>query len=183
MSELVEPKLIHMDASERTRPARLAGIGMRILTWDLPLLRAIGSWAVLRGLGLPRETVVTAGFRSYGGQVRCGTGCSLGDTVFFDYAPVRIGSGVNFSFRNAVITSTHDPENWGKILVAPVEIGDDVWITSNVTILQGVRIGSRSVIGAGSVVTRDIPPGVLAAGNPCRPIRTIVRDQKRRGTT
>jgi maltose O-acetyltransferase len=55
----------------------------------------------------------------------------------------------------------------------PVEIGSDVWIGGGAIILPGVRIGSRTVVGAGSVVTRDIPEGVLAAGNPCRVIREI----------
>ena len=52
-------------------------------------------------------------------------------------------------------------------------IGDNVWITSNVTILPGVCIGSNTVIGAGSVVTNDIPSGVFAAGNPCKVIKSI----------
>jgi maltose O-acetyltransferase len=55
----------------------------------------------------------------------------------------------------------------------PIEIGSDVWVGGGALILPGVRIGSRSVIGAGSVVTRDIPEGVFAAGNPCRVIREI----------
>ena len=62
----------------------------------------------------------------------------------------------------------HDFE-YGK----PIKIGNDVWIASNVTVCGGVTIGDRSVIGAGSVVTKDIPSGVLAAGNPCRVIREI----------
>ena len=60
-------------------------------------------------------------------------------------------------------------EEFGK----PVEIGADVWVGGGAVILPGVRIGSRAVIGAGSVVTRDIPEGVLAVGNPCRVVRTI----------
>jgi maltose O-acetyltransferase len=60
-------------------------------------------------------------------------------------------------------------EEFGK----PIEIGSDVWIGGGAIILAGVRIGSRSVIGAGSVVTRDVPEGTFAAGNPCRIIRTI----------
>jgi maltose O-acetyltransferase len=55
----------------------------------------------------------------------------------------------------------------------PVEIGSDVWVGGGAIILPGVRIGSRSVIGAGSVVSRDIPEGVLAVGNPCRVIRYL----------
>jgi maltose O-acetyltransferase len=54
-----------------------------------------------------------------------------------------------------------------------VEIGDDVWVGGGAIILPGVRIGSRAVIGAGSVVTRDVPEQTFAAGNPCRVIRDI----------
>lgn len=60
-------------------------------------------------------------------------------------------------------------EEFGKA----VEIGPDVWVGGGAIILPGVRIGSRAVIGAGSVVTRDVPEGVFAAGNPCRVIREI----------
>src|SRR5216684_4075868 len=55
----------------------------------------------------------------------------------------------------------------------PIEIGSDVWVGGGAIICPGVTIGSKSVIGAGSVVTRDIPDGVFAAGNPCRVIREI----------
>jgi len=66
-------------------------------------------------------------------------------------------------------------QEYGK----PIEIGADVWVGGGALILPGVRIGSRSVIGAGSVVTRDIPDGVLAAGNPCRVIRTITDGERK----
>ena len=55
----------------------------------------------------------------------------------------------------------------------PIEVGSDVWVGGGAILCPGVTIGSRAVIGAGSVVTRDIPDGVFAAGNPCRVIRTI----------
>jgi len=57
-------------------------------------------------------------------------------------------------------------------------IGNNVWIGANVTILPGVTIGDDTVIGAGSVVNRDIPSGVVAAGNPCRAIRKITEADK-----
>ena len=60
-------------------------------------------------------------------------------------------------------------EEFGK----PVEIGSDAWVGGGAIILPGVRIGSRTVIGAGSVVTRDVPDDVFAAGNPCRVMRAI----------
>ena len=60
-------------------------------------------------------------------------------------------------------------EEFGK----PIAIGSDVWVGGGAIILAGVRIGSRSVIGAGSVVTRDIPGAVFAAGNPCTVIREL----------
>jgi maltose O-acetyltransferase len=60
-------------------------------------------------------------------------------------------------------------EEYGK----PIDIGSDVWIGGGALILPGVRIGDRAVIGAGSVVTRDVPDGVFAAGNPCRVIKPI----------
>ena len=55
----------------------------------------------------------------------------------------------------------------------PVDIGSDVWIGGGAIILPSVRIGDRAVIGAGSVVTRDVPEGAFAAGNPCRVIRSV----------
>jgi len=112
-----------------------------------------------------------------------GSNIELGERVFFnfncvvlDVCPVRIGSYTLFGPAVQIYTPMH-PFNaelrrrveYGK----PVEIGDDVWVGGGAIILPGVRIGSRAVIGAGSVVTRDVPEGVFAAGNPCRVIREI----------
>jgi maltose O-acetyltransferase len=58
-------------------------------------------------------------------------------------------------------------------LAKPIEFGADVWVGGGAILCPGVTIGSRVVIGAGSVVTRDIPEGVFAAGNPCRVIRVL----------
>jgi len=107
----------------------------------------------------------------------------LGQRVFFnfncvvlDVCPVRIGDFTLFGPNVQIYTALHPLDaptrrtlEYGK----PVEIGSDVWVGGGAIICPGVRIGSRSVIGAGSVVTRDVPNGVLAVGNPCRVIREL----------
>ena len=110
-----------------------------------------------------------------------GSNIELGDRVFFnfncvvlDVCPVRIGSFTLFGPAVQILTPMHPlnaEQRRGAEFGKPVEIGSDVWVGGGAIILPGVRIGSRAVIGAGSVVTRDIPPGVFAAGNPCRVVR------------
>ena len=112
-----------------------------------------------------------------------GSNIELGERVFFnfncvvlDVCPVRIGSFTLFGPAVQIYTALHPldaerrrREEYGR----PVEIGSDVWVGGGAIVLPGVRIGSRAVIGAGSVETRDVPDGVFAAGNPCRAIRDI----------
>lgn len=112
-----------------------------------------------------------------------GANITLGERVFFnfncvvlDVCPVRIGSFTLFGPAVQIYTPMHPfnaelrrREEFGR----PVEIGSDVWIGGGAIILPGVRIGSQAVIGAGSVVSRDVPERVFAAGNPCRVIREI----------
>jgi maltose O-acetyltransferase len=124
-------------------------------------------------VGLPECVTFQPGFRCMAGRLEFSGHASLSDTLFVDYAPIRIGENVGFSFRNMVLTSTHNREDFSEVIASPIVIGDDVWITTNVTILGGVTIGRGSIIGAGSVVTKDIPPNSLAAGNPCKVIRTL----------
>ena len=107
-----------------------------------------------------------------------------GEKVFFnfncillDVAPITIGSRVLFGPNVQVYTATH-PVDYrerasGLEFAKPITIGDDVWIGGSVVICPGVTIGNRSIIGAGSVVTKDIPADVIAAGNPCRVIRPV----------
>lgn len=112
-----------------------------------------------------------------------GLNIELGERVFFnfncvvlDVCRVRVGSYTLFGPAVQIYTATH-PLNAAlrrsRELARPVSIGADVWVGGGAIILPGVTIGSRSVIGAGSVVTRDVPDDVFAAGNPCRVIREI----------
>ena len=112
-----------------------------------------------------------------------GTNIELGERVYFnfncvvlDVCPVRVGDFTLFGPAVQILTPMHPfnaamrrRQEYGR----PVVIGTDVWVGGGALILAGVSVGSRAVIGAGSVVTRDIPEGVLAAGNPCRVIREI----------
>ena len=113
-----------------------------------------------------------------------GYNIKLGDKVFFnfncvvlDVTYVTIGSRTLFGPNVQIYTATH-PINHkerasGLEYAKPITIGEDVWVGGSAVICPGVTIGDRSVIGAGSVVTKDIPADVFAAGNPCRVIRTL----------
>ncbi|KAK4940982.1 hypothetical protein LTR10_019026 [Elasticomyces elasticus] len=116
----------------------------------------------------------------YGFNIIIGEGSQLNfNSTFVDTCPIRIGArtlvGPNCSFYSgthpldpAVRNGTEGPE-----LGKPITIGDDCWFGGNVIVLPGVTIGKGCTIGAGSVVTKDVPPFHVAAGNPARILRKI----------
>jgi maltose O-acetyltransferase len=120
-----------------------------------------------------------------------GANIELGERVFFnfncvvlDVCAVRIGAYSLFGPAVQIYTPLHPldaalrrKQEYGK----PVVIGSDVWVGGGAIILPGITIGDRAVIGAGSVVTRDVPAGVFAAGNPCRVIRELAGEDDRGG--
>ena len=102
--------------------------------------------------------------------------------VMLDVAKITIGSNVMFGPNVSIYTAGHpihpDSRNSGYEYGIAVTIGDNVWIGGNCVILPGVNVGNDVVIGAGSVVTKDIPDRVCAAGNPCRVIREITEEDR-----
>ena len=102
--------------------------------------------------------------------------------TILDVAKVKIGDNCQFASNVAVYTAGHPihpvSRNSQYEYGISVTIGDNVWIGGNSVIVPGVHIGSNTVIGAGSVVTKDIPDWVIAAGNPCRVIRKITEEDK-----
>lgn len=115
----------------------------------------------------------------YGIYTNIGARCFINyDAVLLDCAPITIGDHVFIGPRCQLLTALHpvddvEARRAGWESAAPISIGDNVWLGGGVIVCPGVTIGADTVVGAGAVVTRDIPAGVLAAGNPCRVIRPL----------
>ena len=112
-----------------------------------------------------------------GNDVYINFGC-----VILDCGQVSIGDntliGPNVGLYSGNHTIDVEERIQGGLIPKPISIGRRVWIGGNVNVVPGVNIGDDSIIGAGSVVTHDIPSGVIAAGNPCRVLRAITSNDK-----
>lgn len=146
-----------------------------------------------------RENILRSIFGSVGEKpwIESPFYCDIGDTthigdhfyanhgcVFLDAGGLRIGDNVLIGPLVGIYTPEHafDPvlRAEGYEESRPVVIEDNVWIGGSVSILGGVTIGKNSIIGAGSVVTHDIPANVIAVGNPCRVLRKISEEDKKK---
>jgi len=125
-----------------------------------------------------RSEIVAPFHCDYGCHIRIGDGVFLNfGVVILDCAWITIGNRVLIGPAVQIYGATHPLDAsiraTGKELASPVTIGDDTWIGGAAILCPGVTIGFGTTIGAGSVVTRDIPSNVFAAGNPCKVIRQI----------
>jgi maltose O-acetyltransferase len=125
-------------------------------------------------------------FCDYGENIDLGRNCFFNvNCVLLDVCAICIGDYSIFGPNVQIYTATHpfdaelrrpalsDESKGAQEFGKPVTIGSDVWVGGGAIICPGVTIGSRTIIGAGSVATRDIPGAVFAAGNPCRVIREL----------
>lgn len=130
-------------------------------------------------LGTESDVFITPPFQcDYGHNMRLGKAVYFNfNCVVLDVAEVTIGNHVLIGPGVQIYTATHPMDaptrRTGFESARPITIGDDAWIGGAAVICPGVTIGARSVIGAGSVVTRDVPADVVAAGNPCRVVRSL----------
>ncbi len=149
------------NATPAEQPEQLTAILRR-------LLRAVGE-----------RTEVMPPFRcDYGWQISIGARTFINyGAVVLDAAEVSIGDDVQIGPNVQLITALHPlqagPRGDGVETAAPVRIEDRAWLAAGAIVLPGVTVGAEAVIGAGSVVTRDMPAGHLCFGNPCRVIRRI----------
>lgn len=136
-------------------------------------------------------------FKSVGENVwiepdfRCefGSNITIGDDVYINFGcvildcgQVTIGQGTLIGPNVGLFSGNHaadaDERVGGALIPKPIAIGSRVWLCGNVSVVPGVTVGDDTIIGAGSVVTHDIPSGVVAAGNPCRVLRRITEQDK-----
>jgi maltose O-acetyltransferase len=114
----------------------------------------------------------------YGTPITIGAGTFVNyDCVMLDAAPIAIGAACQLATRVQLLTATHPidpgPRRAGWEYAEPITIADNVWLGGGVIVCPGVTIGEDTVVGAGAVVTRDLPAGVVAVGTPARVLREI----------
>lgn len=109
--------------------------------------------------------------------ITIGKGTYINKNVIFTAGEITLGNNCQIGHNTIFCSSYHELETDFKklrpLLSRPIEVEDFVWIGCNVTVLPGIKIGRGAVIGAGAIVTKDIPENSLAVGNPARVIRTI----------
>lgn len=130
------------------------------------------------------DIVITAPFYcDYGVNVTVGNNFYTNhNCTILDGAKVTFGDNVFIAPNCVFSTAGHaidaEQRNNGLEIALPISVGNNVWIGANVSVLPGVTIGDNTVIGAGSVVNKDIPSNVIAVGNPCKVIRSVTEKDK-----
>lgn len=122
-------------------------------------------------IGINRKCSVST--LSGSATIRIGNKCGFSGTVIGSESSITIGNNVRCGANTLITDSDWHSDDPRSGIPRPVNIKDNVWLGVNAIVLKGVTIGENSVIGAGSIVTKDIPANVIAAGNPCKVIRSI----------
>jgi acetyltransferase-like isoleucine patch superfamily enzyme len=123
-------------------------------------------------IGINRPCIITA--LAPGSRLTIGNNCGLSGTVIGCVKEIRIGNNVKCGANTLITDTDWHPEDPRSGVPKAVYIHDNVWLGVNVVVLKGVTIGENSLIGAGSVVVKDIPANVIAGGNPCKILKNLV---------
>lgn len=110
-------------------------------------------------------------------KITIGNNCGFSGTIIGSAINIQLGNNVRCGANTLITDSDWHSDDVRTGEDSPVVIGDNVWLGYGVKVLKGVHIGNNSVIGAGSIVTKDIPSNVIAAGNPCKVIRNIENEE------
>ncbi len=143
---------------------------------DADQIRAVFSELIGRALD-ERFSLIPPFYTTGGENIRVGRNVFINQNcTMYDLGGIDIGDDVLIGPNVSLITSGHPIEPSRRregVTARPIVIGANVWIAAGVTIIGGVTVGENSVVAAGSVVTRDVPPNTLVGGNPARVIRSI----------
>ena len=160
-----------------SRSRELAWLLVRKLFFDgsvLPWYRLRRLWLRRFGARLGDGVLIKPGAKiTFPWRLSIGRHTWIGeDAWLLNLAPIEVGNNVCISQRAFLCTGSHD---WAKttfdLVVKPIHIEDGAWICADVFVGPGVKIGENTVITAGSVVTQDMPPGMVCSGNPCKPVK------------
>lgn len=122
-------------------------------------------------IGVNRPCIFTT--LAYDARLTIGNNCGFSGTIIGCFKEITIGNNVLVGANSTITDGDWHPDDPRSQTAKPIIIGHNVWLGINVTVLKGVTIGDGSLIGAGSVVTKSIPPNVMAAGNPCKVLRDL----------
>jgi acetyltransferase-like isoleucine patch superfamily enzyme len=170
------PESAAMTANVR-RVAQIMPRLNRLTFNDADEVRAL--FAELTGRPVDESFLLVPPFYTTGGtEIRVGRGVFVNQNcTFYDLGGIDIGDEVMIGPNVSLITSGHPIEPSRRrdgVTAAPIVIGRNVWLAAGVTVIGGVTIGENSVVAAGAVVTKDVPPNTLVGGNPAQVIRSIV---------
>lgn len=147
---------------------------------------SIGEKSLVEGsIFFDRENAtVTIGNRTYIGNsmLVCASAISVGDDVLMAWGCTVVdhdSHSIHWEERkDDVVNWIQGRKDWSNIACTPITIGNKVWVGFNVSILKGVTIGEGAVIAAGSVITKDVPPYTVVAGNPAKVKRELRKDER-----
>lgn len=122
-------------------------------------------------IGINRKCMIST--QSEKAHIFIGDNCGFSGTVIGCFVSIKIGNNVRVGANTLITDADWHTDDYRSGEPKPIIIEDNVWIGEGVKVLKGVTIGENSLIGAGSIVTRDIPANVIAAGNPCVIIKNI----------